>query len=175
MELIKLNVTPEFITARTTLTWREILFGIDNELLSPGAAVDFAVAAIMADEEPDSVVLELAGLGAGEATRDLVEKVAAAEPKQDADRVRSKWLYLALAWMFEHQQNYADPLGMVEEAYADFGYPEEVAAFVGYMPMDGPDLGSREANQRRLYENWRRYLENASREFGKPATDDGAG
>ncbi|RYE51739.1 MAG: hypothetical protein EOP21_00575 [Hyphomicrobiales bacterium] len=27
------------------------------------------------------------------------------------------------------------------------------------MPMDEPDLGSRELNERRLYERWKRYLD----------------
>lgn len=165
MDLIKLNITPTFIRERTHLTWREALFGIDNELLAPGAAVDFAADQLVVQDDADPMLVELACLGSGEPTRDFVEQLAAAEPQQDLDVTRSKWLYLVLAWLFEHKESYPDPLRSVEEVYADFGYPDAVASFVRYMPMDEPDLGSREANERRLYERWRRYLESASGEF----------
>ncbi|WP_394829859.1 DUF2247 family protein [Pendulispora albinea] len=67
--------------------------------------------------------------------------------------------------MFEHRADYADPLQTVEEVYTDFGYPPRIAAFVRYMPSDDPDLGSRESNERRLHEKWKRYLEEASGEY----------
>jgi hypothetical protein len=165
VDLIKLSITPDFIRERTHLTWREALFGIDNELLSPGAGADFAAAQLAVQDDPAPALVELASLGRGEPTRDLVEQLAAAEPQQDPDIIRSKWLYLALAWIFEHKDNYPDPLRTVEEVYADFSYPDAVASFVRYMPMDELDLGSREANERRLYEKWKRYLENASSEY----------
>jgi hypothetical protein len=64
-----------------------------------------------------------------------------------------------LAWFYEHRGEVPDPLLRVEEVYADFGYPEQIAKFVRYMPMEGPDLGSREANEHRLFERWKRYIE----------------
>jgi hypothetical protein len=66
---------------------------------------------------------------------------------------------LVLAWIYEHRGAFLDPLQTVEEVYADFGYPERIAGFVRYMPMDGPDLGSREANEQRLMERWKEYLD----------------
>ena len=76
--------------------------------------------------------------------------------------LRDKWLYLVLAWLYEQRGAVPDPLQTVEEVYADFGYPEEIAGLIRYMPMDGPDLGSREANERRLFERWRQYLDSAA-------------
>lgn len=162
MDLIKLNITPSFIKERTHLTWREALFGIDNELLSPGAAVDFAADQLAMFDDAASELITLAGLSAEEPTRDLVKQLADAEPQQDQEVMRNKWLYLALAWIFEHRGSFPDPLRTVEEVYSDFGYPEAVASFVRYMPMEEPDLGSTEANERRLYEKWKRYLEDSA-------------
>ncbi|MCB9913053.1 MAG: hypothetical protein H6827_08665 [Planctomycetes bacterium] len=34
-----------------------------------------------------------------------------------------------------------------------------MASFVRYMPKVGPDSGSREANERRLFERWKRYVD----------------
>lgn len=58
---------------------------------------------------------------------------------------------------------------MVEEIYADFGYPPELAAFVRYMPMVGPDLGTTTLNEARMYERWQAYLDSAARRF-RPTT-----
>ena len=168
MELIKLSIPPAFIDERAHLTWREILFGIDNELLAPGAAVDFAGDEVGAQDAPSPALAELAGVGKGEPTRTLVEQLANAEPQQNAEAIRDRWLYLVLAWIFEHRASYPDPLQTVEEVYADFGYPQRIAGFVRYMPADEPDLGSRELNERRLHEKWRRYLDEASTEYVIP-------
>lgn len=165
MDLIKLNITPEFIRERTHLTWREALFGIDNELLSPRAAVDFAAHQLEVQENAEPALVELAGVCSGESVRDLVEQLVAAEPPQVSEAMRRKWIFLVLAWIFEHKESYPDPLRVVEEVYADFGYPDAITSFVRYMPMDEPDLGSREANESRLYEKWKRYLDSAFGEF----------
>lgn len=69
------------------------------------------------------------------------------------------------AWLFERRASVHDPLGMVEEVYSDFGYPPEIAAFVRYMPMVGPDLGNREQNEARLYDHWKSYLVEAGKRF----------
>ena len=97
-----------------------------------------------------------------ESTRHLVDQLANAEEARSEEELRGKWLHLALACLYEHRLDDPDPLQRVEEIYADFGYPEGVAQFVRYMPMDGPDLGSREANERRLFERWKRYIDDAA-------------
>lgn len=74
---------------------------------------------------------------------------------------------LVLAWIYENREGVADPLGIVEEIYADFDYPGEVAPFVRYMPMSGPDLCSREKNEERMYGNWKAYLLEAGRHYAK--------
>ena len=105
------------------------------------------------------------GPGAHHATRELVESLATATSDEDQEALRGKWLYLVLAWIFEHRASYPEPLQAVEEVYADFGYPEVIASFVRYMPTSDPDLGSKEANERRLLENWKRYLDERARDY----------
>jgi hypothetical protein len=163
------SIPQVFIDARTRLTWREILYGIDSDLLAPGAAIDFAVDKIASQDASFSTLVELAGTSSGESTRALVEQLASAEPQQDANEIRDKWLYLVLAWIFEHRASYPDPLQSVDEVYADFGYPTRIASFVRYMPSDEPDLGSLELNEKRLYDKWKHYLDEVSVEYG-PST-----
>lgn len=62
-----------------------------------------------------------------------------------------------LAWIYEHREH-GDPWSAVEVAYAELGYPEEVGAFVGYMPRKGPDFGPR-LNEERRFKDWKAYLD----------------
>ena len=43
--------------------------------------------------------------------------------------------------------------------------PKRIEKFVRYMPMVGPHLGSREAAERRLFERWKQYLDEAEQTF----------
>lgn len=162
MDIVRLQIPCRFIRDRVRLSWREVRFGLVNELLDPEAPVELAIDQVADLADPPAAVLELAGAGKSEPTLVLVEQLAAGEPQLPENAIRDKWLYLVLAWIYEHRDETPDPLQRIEEIYADFGYPEQIAKFVRYMPMDGPDLGSREANERRLFERWKRYLEEAS-------------
>jgi hypothetical protein len=86
--------------------------------------------------------IELAGLLESDSVTKLVNQLAAKEVNQN-DCIKSKWLYLLLEWFFVNKLFINDPLGLVEKIYDDFDYPEEITAFVRYMPMVGEDLGSK--------------------------------
>jgi hypothetical protein len=168
VDLIKLEIPASFVEGRTALSWREVRFGIENELLDPHAAVDIAVQQCAERDRPSTNLLELAAAREEEPTAELIDQLAESEASQPPAEIRRKWLYLVLAWTYEHRSEYRDPLGRVEEVYADFGYPEELAPFVRYMPLDAPDLGSREANEGRLLTRWKEYLDYASKCYGQP-------
>ena len=144
------------------MSWREVRFGLVNELLDPRAPIDLAVNLVGELPEPSASLLELAGSNKNEPTMEIIKQLAGEEPPCSEDEIRGKWLYLVLAWIYEHRDGFSDPLQRVEEVYADFGYPEQISNFVRYMPMEGPDLGSIEANERRLFERWKRYVEDAA-------------
>lgn len=152
------------------MNWREILFGLKEELLDPAAPMEIA-AELVDDETSDIKLVELAGLSANDDGRQYLEALAAREREETLQELRAKWLCVVLAWIFEHRSEYADPLRAVEEVYADFEYPKRIANFVRYMPSDEPDLGSRELNESRLYEKWRSYLQ----ECWKTYSRDGGG
>ncbi len=159
MDIVHLRIPYQFIRDRTRMSWRETRFGLANDLLDPQAPVELAVDQLDELAEPSAAVLELAGAGKDEPTSGLVEQLANDDHPRSDDEIRDKWLYIVLAWIHEHRDAFPDPLQTVEEVYADFGYPEQMAKFVRYMPMEGPDLGSREANECRLFERWKRYLD----------------
>ena len=162
MDIVRLCVPYRFVGERTSVCWRDVRFGLLNELLDAQAAIEMAVDQVGEREDPSSSLLELAGAGKNEPIMDLVEQLAGGESPRSEEEIRNKWLYLVLAWIYERRDEDPDPLQRVAEVYADFGYPEQIASFVRYMPMEGRDLGSREANERRLFERWKRYLDEAA-------------
>jgi hypothetical protein len=138
---------------------------LQNALIDPGAPRELAVQRMAELDSPSGILLDLAAVGNDAALSELVDRLAASEAASSEEQLREEWLYLVLAWIYENRANDADPLQRVEEVYADFGYPEDVASFVRYMPMVDPDLGSRHANEDRLFEKWQRYLEGAGKRW----------
>ena len=168
VDLIKLKIPGAFASAKAPLTWREVRFGIDQELLDPLAAVELAQAQLGTQDTFHSALFELASLGPGEPVRHWVEQLAESEPQAKAGEMEAKWLYLVLDWFYQHRTDLEDPLLAVEQVYADFDYPECLSSFVRYMPMQGPDLGSRAANEARLFERWKSYLDECAGRLSPP-------
>jgi len=145
--------------------WRDVHFGLTNDLLDREAAIEMALAELGKREAPSNALIELAAADKNEPISELVEQLSENEPSRSDEETRAKWLYLVLAWLYERRNETDDPLQRVEEVHADFGYPEEIVSFVRYMPMQGVDLGNREANERRLFERWKSYLDDTSARY----------
>ena len=101
----------------------------------------------------------------GESVQPYLGELVKLESEYDETKVGEKWLYLVLDWVFENKDSFSDPLGMVEQIYADFDYPELIATFVGYMPANEFLLGSLELNEARLYKKWKDYLNSQNERF----------
>lgn len=159
MDLIRLNICYAFLHERIRPTWQSVRFGLQHGLIDPEVPRELALEQIAGTAAPPRALLDIASADRSDLITQLLDRLVVDETESTYEQLRAEWLYLALAWTYEHRKEYSDPLQRVEEIYADFGYPERIASFVRYMPMDGPDLGSREANEQRLFERWRRYLD----------------
>lgn len=157
MEQLEIQVPYPFIRARARLSWRELKFGIEQRLLRPRDAIEVALDSLEQGDAGERVA-ELASASPQEPISELVDRLASKEPQQELLSIQRKWVFLVLAWVFEHRVDFKDPLEIVEKVYADLGYPEQVTPMVRYMPMDGPDLGSKERNEQRLFQRWTDYL-----------------
>lgn len=71
------------------------------------------------------------------------------------EQAKEKLLYLLLAWLYDNQEHYSDVLGMIEEIYSDFDYPEGMVTFIRYMPVKQDTL---EAGEVDIYGEWKKYL-----------------
>lgn len=167
--MIATKIPYDFLRQRVSLSWPEVKFGLDHRLIAPAVAIDKATDRLCEVDDASENEVMLASRTEGESVLELVSRLAHAESPASDENVRAKWLYLVLAWLFENRGAVSDPLGMVEEIYSDFGYPREVASFVRYMPMVGPDLGNREQNEARLYDYWKSYLAEAGKRFSRSA------
>lgn len=151
----------------TTLDWPDIEFGLENELLSKGDVERFAAGLVATSGDPDSDLVELAGAGADDDVKTLVRRLARKVENSDTSTsVTDKWLYVVLAWLFDQRATFDEPLKELSGVYADFGYPSSIKHFVPYMPMVGENLGTREANEARLYERWLEFVERGRERFG---------
>jgi len=134
------------------LTWREILYGLGHNFISDKDAVDFAFLTL--SEKSSQEEMELAFLSDRELyqTVNVLQRLASDE--RGANTSLDSWLYLFLSWAYDHRDYFADPLGVVEELYANFDYPEDIASIVRYMPLPEGEVGGHEY----LYTNWQRVI-----------------
>jgi hypothetical protein len=65
MDLVRLRISYPFIRNRVRMNWREILFGLKEELLDSAAPTELA-ADLVDNETSDATLIELAGLSANE-------------------------------------------------------------------------------------------------------------
>jgi hypothetical protein len=143
-------------------SWRDVLYGLENELLDPEAPIDVAIHELAKHDDAQGDLMELAGSGRSDSTLPLVNRLAALEAAPATNDVLDRWSYLALAWIYRVRSIFSDPLQLVEDVYADFEYPERIAPFVRSMPAEGD---AQAVNDERLLERWKQYLEECEARF----------
>ena len=135
------------------LSWGAVLEGFDRRLLAHDFARDKAIEELA--NGSNSLLVELAESGPNDSLRTKIDELASLESSPpDTERL----LYVLVAFLRKHQSHVEHLLDLVEEVYADFDYPPCLVRAVRYMPMSGPDLGSREANESRMVAYLDEYL-----------------
>lgn len=167
MNTLNLLLPYSYVSELVHLTWRDILFAVEQRFMVPDAAITHAVVELDKNDNPPQNVIELACLRKGESIHPYIDELVIAESNQSNNSVQDKFLYLILKWVYEHKEMYSDPLEAVEYIYADFNYPEIVSDFVRYMPTKQPPLSSVELNRERLCRNWKDYLEKQAQFWSK--------
>ncbi len=150
------------------------MWGYDREFIGPSFFVALASRKVDSGTSACRAEIELAGLLKPELYEgiSIARELAGKESMRGEHDAEKKWLYLVLLWVFENRHELDDPLGVVETVYADFGYPRELDGFIRYMPVEGdydPLQHSKDENERRLIENWNRYLTEARNAFSANA------
>ncbi|MGQ4617474.1 DUF2247 family protein [Nocardia sp. R7R-8] len=148
-KLLQFRIPSSFVDAQARLTATELRYGFANHWLTAADVVQLSLnGSVMPDRRSMEIVDALSLL-----LSDELEKVPELLCQLTPDD-RAVWVYLALAWVYEHQSDFADPLRAIEMLYVDFDYPDEMEPFVAFMPVpDGGTPGIEGPKQR-----WREYL-----------------
>jgi hypothetical protein len=154
---VVLELAPEFVLAEgVPLEAEDLRYGLERGFLKAHAVVDLAADAVRRGGT-DPVLQELAALLRDEVGRvpEVLKTLDDPERIHDPRESARKWLYLQLKAAYTDRDRLADPLGLVEHIYSDFGYPPSVAAFVRYMPLEPGD----EAGEPALIGRWAEFLD----------------
>jgi hypothetical protein len=137
------------------LSPEDLRFGLEKGWLHTPTVIQYAVREVEKGAT-DSILLDTASLLPDEVDK-LGEILAQLDDPfrvYDPRRSHRIWLYVQLKAAYERREELADPLGVIEEIYADFDYPPTIADLVRYMPLrDGDEPGVAAILQR-----WHGYL-----------------
>jgi hypothetical protein len=139
--------------AGVNLSWADVLEGFDRRLLASDFVRDKAL-----DELTEGSAQELVDLAISDpidSVRGKVEQLASSESSRPGSSVL---LYLLVAYLRKNERQTKRLLDLIEEVYADFGYPPCLAKAVRYMPTEVPDFGTLAANEQGLEANLDAYL-----------------
>lgn len=153
---VTFEVSAGFVLAEeVAMNAEDLGYGFERGFLKPADLIALATHEVGRGAD-DDVLVALGSLLRDEAGRvpDVLELLDDPERVHDPRESARKWLYLQLKAAYDERERLSDPLGVVEEIYADFDYPPAVAPFVRYMPLrpgDEPGVGP-------LMDRWADYL-----------------
>ncbi len=159
-ELIRFEIPAQFINARVRLTPGELAYGYGQGWIKDQDVVSLALAHYSQGGSDSDALDGLALLLNDELdrVRELIDEIARGIDPAELGALRAVWIYLAMAWIYEHRSNFVDPLGLVELLYADFGYPSEIEGVVRFMPGHSGASGGARGLERR----WKEFLDRES-------------
>ncbi len=154
------DLTKDFIVRNADLAWQDMLYGLDHGYIDERTVRDLAIEKVRADSSLESCEMRLSVLNDSDLyrVREILTQAISTHTIEQEDRPKRKWCFLSLQWLFEHKDQVADPLGAVDEIYADFDYPEEVAPFVSYESAY-PRAAHEPTGKDLLLSRWAGYLQ----------------
>jgi len=154
-----LPLSVEFITGRVLLTDNELLYGYSCKWIDERASIAIALSQYERGcatriTEKIALLLDSERFKIGDMAHSLSR-----DGSVDAG-VERVWLYLFLAWLYEADDS-PQSFEIVDEIYADFGYPEAIEGFVSYMPSPPGRAGGPSG----MDERWRLFVDSEDKYF----------
>lgn len=159
MSTLSIMLSYDYICSNSKITWRDIRYGIERKYLQSKAAIEHARKLVFESDECGEKIFELASLSFEESSVPLLDEIVETLAESDSEELNDKWLFLILKWVYEHKEEFNDPLTIVEYIYSDFDAPYQIANLIRYNSSDEPDLGSKELNEARMIKKWGNYIE----------------
>lgn len=150
------ELTSEFLEEQgIVLTVDDLKYGFERGWLSASTVIHYASGAVTRGDD-DDVMVEIACLLSDQVDElpSLLGQLDLPGHVYDPRESARKWLFLLLAAAYNQRSRFSDPLGVVEEIYADFEYPPSVTRFVRFMPIQPGD----EAGEPALLRRWEAFV-----------------
>jgi hypothetical protein len=159
-------VPADFIATRVLLLPGELARGYRLGHVNDRSVVQLAEQLLAAGSPVSAPAEELALLLSADYDRvpDLVAEMEESDLSAPSEQTKV-WLYLVLAWIYDHRDEFADPLAEIETVYADFGYPEEIEGLVRYLPAPPGQPSGPSAVEAR----WKAFLDRQGAHFARRA------
>ena len=156
-------VPAKYVLEHIQPTWVDLRWAYQAGWIDERGVLEFAYFCLESKDEDSQLVLALAGLLPQNklGISATLDQIADSEGGGEGASPPIDWLKLLMAWAYDHRDRLADPLGVVEDLYCDFGHPGEIREFVRYLPpTDGhrPQEHSHRENLERLFSLWRDYV-----------------
>jgi hypothetical protein len=149
------------------LSLDDVRYGFARGWLHPDAVIRWATRQLERGQQREAIS-KIASLAPDNFPElgEILKPQSPADAGKGEDESKRKWLYLQLAAAYNRRADLSDPLGVVEQIYADFDYPPSIRGLIRYMPVDKGE----KAGQAAIVDRWRKYL----REERAALTSDGA-
>lgn len=159
----------DFIDKNFHLSWCDVRWGYENNLITSDVPIKKAEKNVLTGSYT-SPELELSFVMPDETNHiaPFLKELCSESEQKDDPKIKKKWLFIVLSWLWNNRNSFDDPLAEVEVIYADFDYPYEIENFIKYMPpSDGydPSTHSQIENINHLMSGWENYLEKGSSVF----------
>jgi len=158
-----------FDNNNVNITWSDIYYGIKNNLLELMCVSEYAIKYIEKTGDDCQKIIDLAWQNDDKS--DLLKDMAQIIKKEnESDDCQSiiKWQYCIVKELRDRQMKIEDLSDCLDEAYANFEYPEEMEEFISYMPIkDGynPSIHTKEENIERILKKVDEFLTNKANEI----------
>lgn len=163
MNSLGIQIPYSYFSESVNLNWYDISIAIENAYLPIKSGIEHAIKEIEDNLDYHGAVLNLAMISPNDTSSyeeisKNIAQLAELVSDDDKSKAKEKMLFVLLKWIFENQNNYDDPLRVVEIVYDDFDFPEIIKDFVRYDPSAHAIHGAMDENLKRLYNNWQNYL-----------------
>lgn len=169
-DLVKFVIPARFVLKHATPDVEDIAYGYDKGWLDEENVIRVAEGLYAKGLSMSDSLSAVSMLLSDETykVRELLELSRKRSPGQEDpldSAVRDRlWLYLALRWLHENPDFFKDPLQVIEELYADFGYPDYIEGLVRFVP-------SPQGEVRSIEQRWEDYLLDETKRFGGQTQD----
>ncbi len=153
--LVKFNLPAQFVIDQGLPTLGEIRYGYKEGWINADAVITIAQTITELQVSQRTILAKLANLQQLPADDYLVNDLLTPVGEGALSAPDKYWLFAALAWLYQNQSDYDDPIEMIEMIHADFGHPEEINRFIRYAPPppgESPGLDN-------IYRAWLEFID----------------